>query len=232
MRDRTFGPDHHAHTVGSDHDGTVGSVQPPAHAGAVGSGPLADLGAELAAMREDRGLTVEAVANSARLSPPTVRRIEAGAHRTTGATLARILQALGIDDHDDQQRHLDPWRMLLTDLRRDLHAGARTILEAAAFALSPRSRRLPEVPEVPGVTFASDPLLLPGRRPALPPIVGWDPDQGDAFRTAVNAAHHRDADDQARKMRRQLERAGMDPERIEAVTGQSPRARTHGGHRT
>jgi transcriptional regulator with XRE-family HTH domain len=56
---------------------------------------LETLGARLAAVRRDRGLTQDTLAEAAELSTSGIHRIEAGTRRTRRSTLDRIAAALG-----------------------------------------------------------------------------------------------------------------------------------------
>jgi transcriptional regulator with XRE-family HTH domain len=63
---------------------------------------LEALGARLAAVRRDRGLAQDTLAEAAELSTSGIRRIEAGTRRTRRSTLDRIAAALGDPDLGDE----------------------------------------------------------------------------------------------------------------------------------
>lgn len=202
-----------------------GRTNRQARARAVGS--TQGLGDHLRALREDVELSRAELADRIELQPSSVAAIERG-NRTKASTVARWLAAVGIDEADDRERWIDPYRLLFRDGLADVRAGAATIVEAASLEVGRNG--LPRPVEVPGVTLAHEPIAYGTQwQPSIPPVIGFDPDRGDEFRQAVAAAsatidlHWRGKLDGMRAgIARALARAGLDPEEIERRTGRRP----------
>lgn len=87
-----------------------------------------DLGDELRDLRESRDLSRRQLAKAVGLQPATVASIERG-NRTLATTVHRWLEACGIDDPDDRERWIDPYRLMLSDSRREVRQGEATLRE-------------------------------------------------------------------------------------------------------
>lgn len=79
------------------------------------------LGAALRQLREDRGLTRAQLADAVGMRGDSLGQIERAEGRTLGRTVRRILAVLDVEG-EDAEAFIDPYRLAMSDTRRNLYA--------------------------------------------------------------------------------------------------------------